>query len=273
MRIGDLSGEILADILDLGFKFVEKVKILGFEVSNSQDWAEQNFGPVITKIQNLTNFWTRFSLSLIGKITIYKTLLMPQINFYASIIMPSKDTLNRLETIMNSFVTKGMSIAKSRLYTDTGEGGLGLFELEPFICALQSTWVRRAFMNCNDNWKFDLRETCNGKILRAGNNLVAGKNGPLLERILVSFKVFHDHFAMAGKNFKTMYIFENSIFGYGRGMTEKYDTNFFGNAVLAENPETIKNLTWEKLTGLNGTFNQGWALQNVTFGTLRSFTF
>ena len=56
---------------------------------------------------------------------------MPQINFYASIIMPSKETLNKLESIMNNFVTKGMSIAKSCLYTDAGEGGLGLFDLGP----------------------------------------------------------------------------------------------------------------------------------------------
>ena len=66
---------------------MEKVKILGFEVSNSQEWDKNNFDQVTSKIQKLTNFWNRFNLSLIGKITIYKTLLMPQINFYASIIM------------------------------------------------------------------------------------------------------------------------------------------------------------------------------------------
>ena len=36
MRIGDTSGEIPENILGLGFNFVEKVKILGFEVSNTQ---------------------------------------------------------------------------------------------------------------------------------------------------------------------------------------------------------------------------------------------
>ena len=75
MRTGDLSGDIPAEILELGFRFVEKVKILGFKVSNSQEWDENNFGQVTSKIQKLTNFWSRFNLSLIGKITIYKTLL------------------------------------------------------------------------------------------------------------------------------------------------------------------------------------------------------
>ena len=164
--------------------------------------------------------------------------------------MLRKETLNKLESIMNNFVTKGMSIAKSRLYTNMGEGGLGLFDLGPFKQALQS-----AFLVCNDNCKFDLRETCNGNILMAGMSLGVQNNGPLLANILVSFRLFHDCFAITGTNFKSMYILDNSIFGYGRGMTEKYDTNFFGNIIMRENSEVIKNLTWDQLTRANGTFN------------------
>ena len=80
-----------------------------------------------------------------------------------------------------------MLIAKSRLYTHTGEGGLGLFDLGPFIQALQSTWVNRAFLACNDNWKFDLCETCNGNLLMAGKSFGVQNNGPLLENILKGF--------------------------------------------------------------------------------------
>ena len=131
--------------------------------------------------------------------------------------MPRKETLNKLESIMNNFVTKGMLIAKSRLYTDTGEGGLGLFDLGPFIQALQSTWVKRAFLACNDNWKFDLRETCNGNILMAGKSFGVQNNGPLPENILVSFRLFHDSFAITGTNFKSMYILDNLIFVMAEG--------------------------------------------------------
>ena len=81
---------------------------------------------------------------------------MPQINFISSIVMPSNDSINELETLMNNFVTQGMTIAKSRLYTSPGEGGLGLFNLRTFISAMQSTWIKPAFITCNDNCKFDL---------------------------------------------------------------------------------------------------------------------
>ena len=115
--------------------------------------------------------------------------------------------------------------------------------------------MKKAFLACNDNWKFDLRETCNGNILMAGMSLGVQNNGPLLANILVSFRLFHDCFAITGTNFKSMYILDNLMFGYGRGMTEKYDTNFFGNKIMHENSEVIKNLTWDQLTRTNGTCN------------------
>ena len=96
MRIGDTSGEIPENILGLGFNFVEKVKILGFEVSNTQRWDENNMQEAINKVRKLVRFWSRFRLSLIGKITIYKTLLMPQINFLSTIVMPTSDSITGL---------------------------------------------------------------------------------------------------------------------------------------------------------------------------------
>ena len=42
MRIGDLSGDIPENILNLGFNFVDQVKIPGFEVSNTQQRDENN---------------------------------------------------------------------------------------------------------------------------------------------------------------------------------------------------------------------------------------
>ena len=67
MRIGDTSGEISEEIFCLGFNFVDKVKILGFEVSNTQEWDKNNFTNVLKKIRNLISFWSCFYLSMIGK--------------------------------------------------------------------------------------------------------------------------------------------------------------------------------------------------------------
>ena len=56
MRIGNTSGEIPENILGLGFNFVEKVKILGFEVSNTQRWDENNMQEAINKVRKISSF-------------------------------------------------------------------------------------------------------------------------------------------------------------------------------------------------------------------------
>ena len=56
MRIGDTSGEIPENILGLGFNFVEKVKILGFEVSNTQRWDENNMQEAVNKVRKINSF-------------------------------------------------------------------------------------------------------------------------------------------------------------------------------------------------------------------------
>jgi hypothetical protein len=89
MRIGNLDGEIPNTILDLGFSFVDKIKLLGFTLQNYGDITASNFEAVGIKIDNLIRFWERFFLSLPGRIAIYKTLLIPQINYITTILTVS----------------------------------------------------------------------------------------------------------------------------------------------------------------------------------------
>ncbi len=69
-----------------------------------------NFEKIGTKIDNLIRFWERFFLSLPGKITVYKTFLLSQINYVAAALSPSDEILNSLKRKMELFVTKGLSI-------------------------------------------------------------------------------------------------------------------------------------------------------------------
>jgi len=86
-------------------------------------------------------------LSLPGKISIYKTLLIPQINFIASVLTPSTEFLQEVSSVMEKFVTKGLNISKEKLYKSAADGGIGLFNLNAFISALQVSWIKRASLN------------------------------------------------------------------------------------------------------------------------------
>jgi hypothetical protein len=97
MRIGDLSGEICQSIWDLGFTFWDKIPLLGFILQNYGDITAANFEQISSKIDSLMRFWERFFLSLPGKIVVYKTFLIPQLSYIASVLTPSTEVLSILE--------------------------------------------------------------------------------------------------------------------------------------------------------------------------------
>jgi hypothetical protein len=104
MRIGNLEGYIPENIRNLGFSFVDEMVLLGFTLSNGNNLNYLNFNPVVEKIQNSIQYWERFFLSKPGKITVYKCLLLSQINYKDSILMPNKNTVRTLSELMENFV-------------------------------------------------------------------------------------------------------------------------------------------------------------------------
>ncbi len=82
------SGDLSDDIINLGFTFTDKLTLLGFQLQNYGDIAASNFEKIGIKIDNLIRFWERFFLSLPGKLTVYKTFLISQINYVAAAFNP-----------------------------------------------------------------------------------------------------------------------------------------------------------------------------------------
>jgi hypothetical protein len=202
MRIGDLSGDLSDDIINLGFTFTDKLMLLGFQLQNYGDIAASNFEKIGTKIDNLIRFWERFYLSLPGKITVYKTFLLSQINYVAAAFTPSEQTLNNLEKKMEQFVTKGFSVAKNRIYSPVENGGLGMFRLSDFTSALKCSWIKRSLDNINDNWKYTLATVSGNNVLNCVNdNVTREAVGDTLFGIIESFCVFRSSFSRIENNF------------------------------------------------------------------------
>ena len=144
MRIGDLSGEIDPDIVSLGFKIETEIKLLGFTLSNCKNIVELNYAAIKEKIVRIVRFWDRFFLSLPGKITVYKTLLLPQLNYVASILTPTENMLKEISKIMENFVTQGLNIAKNRLYSKPEEGGARFNRLKAFYNSSSGNMGRKS---------------------------------------------------------------------------------------------------------------------------------
>jgi hypothetical protein len=249
MRIGDLSGEISPEINNLGFSFRDKITLLGFTLQNYGDITAANFERVMTKIDTLIRFWERFFLSLPGKIVVYKTFLIPQINYLAAVLTPGAETIQTLEEKMAAFVTKGFNLSKNKIYAPVREGGLGLFNLKDFISSLQCNWIKRSYRNITDNWKYRLATTSGGNILDlAPDRKTIDNSGTVLNNIISSFCFFKQQFTKMGNNFLTVPFYCNASFGYGRGYKKLLDDDFF-NCIDDDRLRGIyRTSTWKILT-------------------------
>ena len=158
--------------------------------------------------------------------------------------MPTENWIQDISGIMERFVTQGFSIAKKRLYLAPSEGGLGLFDLKIFLQSMQSTWVKRTFLCCNDNWKFDLIHESEHCIEKVG--IKNGNLGKTLLGIAKSFRTFAEVFvAQVDSNYLHAPIQYNTHFGYGhRGGLIFYD-NFF---IFAMGVTQTTGITWGMLT-------------------------
>lgn len=105
MPIGCLDDPLPDGILNLGFEIVDRIKCLGMVINNRASDLESNFDIIAEKIRKLTAHWGRFNLSLMGKISIAKTMMVSQIGYLGCIITPSPDQFTAMQNMIDRFVT------------------------------------------------------------------------------------------------------------------------------------------------------------------------
>ncbi len=141
-----------------GFAVCDKIKLLGVEINSKLDNIDDLFLTIGEKILNLILFWSRFRLSLCGRIAIVKTLLIPQINYLGCFLTPSRAVLDGLQEMLNDFSLHGLKVSKDRLYLPPEKGGLGLIHLGTFLMAQKCSWIKRAHSSVIDNWRVTMRK-------------------------------------------------------------------------------------------------------------------
>jgi hypothetical protein len=105
------------------------------EICNELDNVDGIFIDIGEKILNLILFWSRFRLSLPGRIAILKTLLIPQLNYLGCFLTPSRIVIDNLQSLLDEFAVGGLRIGKDRYYLPPDQGGLGLIHIGTFLIA------------------------------------------------------------------------------------------------------------------------------------------
>ena len=130
-------------IEELGFTVVDNLKILGFIVGPDGIQADQIFRNASAKINQIIGCWSRFNLSLKGRIAISKTMLVSQITYLGPIMSLDNNFIGTIQNSIDSFVIRGMPMANDRKYAKTEKGGLGLIKLTDLFDSLKCSWFKR----------------------------------------------------------------------------------------------------------------------------------
>ena len=138
------------------------MKVLGVVFANDeQDAHEENFESKLKVIQSIMNNWRRRFITVRGKITLVKSLLLPKLtHILVSLPKPSIAFIKRLKSSIFHFIWGGKVDRLKRLsickpYTD---GGLAMIEVDSYVEALKATWVRREIQS-NHSWTSLFYET------------------------------------------------------------------------------------------------------------------
>ena len=117
-----------------------------------------NFTPRLDKLGRLVQIWSSRKLTLIGKVTVIKTFLLPQFLYLFSVLpvhIP-KAFYKKIESTLYKFLwsNKKDKVKRDSMIGDYPGGGLNMVHIESFGIAQQIFWVQKLLDNRYESiWK------------------------------------------------------------------------------------------------------------------------
>ena len=111
--------------------------------NNEEKISEKNWSSKITKIENLIKIWKTRNLTLFGKITIIKSLLVSQVIYNAQMILMPAKIVKRVNSLLFSFLWSGKrdKIKRKALCMDYEFGGLKMVDLDLLLRSFLLKWI------------------------------------------------------------------------------------------------------------------------------------
>ena len=129
-----------------------KVKSLGVWFSTSvEEVAILNDQEKKEKITKILNCWQVRRLTLLGKITVIKSLAASQLVYIMSPLPSSQSYLKEIHQILYNFLWdgRGDKIKRSVMLNEYKDGGLKMLDIQSFNCALKTKRVQKYLDDSN----------------------------------------------------------------------------------------------------------------------------
>jgi hypothetical protein len=244
LPINPISDEERRVISKSVFALVESFKLLGANITADPSCLYENFHIVINKIKSQISFWSRFRLSLPGRIIIAKTYMISQINYLGCVFRPNDDQLSSMQELINNFIHNNLKISDTRMYAAPENGGVGFFNISDFLDAQMCTWLFRAKKLPIDNWRYDTHMLAPGNdplLLRTSD--ICKESHPILYGFASAFECFYFRFCKNSDNFALSCIFKNPLFRDPE-TGNMIEQAFFGQHFYNLNTDNIRPLTY-----------------------------
>jgi len=210
---------------------ISKVKTLGLWLStNSEESALLNYNEKIEKIRKILSCWKYRRLTLLGKITVLKSLAASQLVYLLSPLQSDSNAINEIDKLFYQFLWNGRGdkIKWKVMINDYGDGGLKLIDLISFTKSLKAAWVKKCLgTTYKRKWKFffDLHlQNCGPENMFSCNLNVTDTDiletvkvtDPFLKEILeIWAEVNCEHHITSGVQFQEQNLWFNSLITIG----------------------------------------------------------
>ena len=209
----------------------EPIKYLGIYIAIDQEICYPlNWVSKLGKMQKLCDTWRTRKLTLQGKITVIKSLILPQIIFSASVLPLPDDIVKNVNKILFNFIWgKTEKIKRKVLINDLEKGGLAMIDTLSHFMALKASWLPRIIKHENEIWtkipQMYIRKVC-GKLVESMNFSTA-KQFPRLQQVPLFYQEIICGFCRANNPSK---IDSKNVF---------YNQHIWGNRHLTSNGKCL----------------------------------
>ena len=117
---------------------------------------EKNLEPKLKEFHQCLKQWQHRKLTLMGKVTVIKTFAIPKLIYPFSVLKnPNQKDIDNIKKSIFNFVWDGKpeKIKRIQLYQSYENGGLKLTNIELFLNAIKSSWIKR-YIDENNNGKY-----------------------------------------------------------------------------------------------------------------------
>ena len=140
-----------------------EIKYLGVNIPINNLKSEKNLlalnsNEFLPKAEALLNIWSSRGLSLLGKITVIKCLLLPMVVFKILVlpVFPPKDFTKKLTRILYWFIwgSNWERVSRQKLCNGIEHGGAKMVDVEKYFLSLKAKWIN-TFLDDNfvSQWK------------------------------------------------------------------------------------------------------------------------